>query len=108
MESTLLCIYEVEMVSKWIFLYDISYFVQEAFFGRDLLDTTKEKDMGSSSDSDEEQASPLQVSEDKTIQLSQVCVPLVIMLLIDILSEDYEVKYLHIIYLHNKYQYPSQ
>ena len=47
-------------------------FSQEAFFGRDLLDTTKEKDKGSSSDSDEERASPLQVSEDKIIQLSQV------------------------------------
>ncbi|PSN55752.1 hypothetical protein C0J52_04798 [Blattella germanica] len=46
-------------------------YLQEAFFGRDLLDTTKEKDMGSSCDSDEERASPLQVSEDKLIQLSQ-------------------------------------
>jgi hypothetical protein len=50
-------------------------FAQEAFFGRDLLDTTKEKDMGSSSDSDEERASPLQVSEDKIIHLSQVSSP---------------------------------
>jgi hypothetical protein len=47
-------------------------FPQEAFFGRDLLDTTKEKDMRSSSDSDEECASVSQVSEDKIIQLSQV------------------------------------
>ena len=45
---------------------------QEAFFGRDLLDTTKEKDIRSSSDSDEECASGAQVSEDKIIQLSQV------------------------------------
>ena len=45
---------------------------QEAFFGRDLLDTTKEKDMRSGSDSDEECASGAQVSEDKIIQLSQV------------------------------------
>jgi hypothetical protein len=36
------------------------------------LDTTKEKDVDSSSDSDDERASPLQVSEDKIIQLSQV------------------------------------
>lgn len=47
-------------------------FPQEAFFGRDLLDTTKEKDIRSSSDSDEECASGSQVSEDKIIQLSQV------------------------------------
>jgi hypothetical protein len=47
-------------------------FPQEAFFGRDLLDTTKEKDMRSSSDSDEECGSASQVSEDKIIQLSQV------------------------------------
>ena len=45
---------------------------QEAFFGRDLLDTTKEKDIRSSSDSDDECASGAQVSEDKIIQLSQV------------------------------------
>jgi len=46
--------------------------LQEAFFGRDLLDTTKEKDIRSSSDSDEECTSGAQVSEDKIIQLSQV------------------------------------
>lgn len=56
----------------FFFLFCTHIFSQEAFFGRDLLDTTKEKDKGSSSDSDEERASPLQVSEDKTIQLSQV------------------------------------
>lgn len=36
------------------------------------MDTTKERDVDSSSDSDDERASPLQVSEDKIIQLSQV------------------------------------
>lgn len=53
-------------------LFNTHLFPQEAFFGRDLLDTTKEKDMDSSSESDDERASPLQVSEDKIIQLSQV------------------------------------
>lgn len=44
-------------------------YLQEAFFGKDLLDTAKEID--STSGSDEEGS---KIHGDKTIQLSQVCV----------------------------------
>ncbi|KAG8236510.1 hypothetical protein J437_LFUL012796, partial [Ladona fulva] len=46
-------------------------YLQEAFFGKELLDTTKGCDVHSSSDSDEERVSPIHVSDDKTIKLSQ-------------------------------------
>lgn len=43
-------------------------YMQEAFFGKDLMDTTKEKDLESSSESEEEHKTP---GNANTIQLSQ-------------------------------------
>lgn len=44
-------------------------YLQEAFFGRELLDTPKEKNVDTSSESDREDG--LKVTDDKTIELSR-------------------------------------